>query len=87
VNRRAIEGVADRCVPRFLAPHGEKIQYLVVGAFNTLFGYAVWAVLYDLLSGWLGYAPVLVASYAIAIANAYVLYRFVVFRSHGRVWR
>ena len=87
MNRRTIERVADRCVPRFLTPHAEKVQYLVVGAYNTVFGYVVWAVLYGLLAGLLGYAPVLVISYAIAIANAYVLYRFVVFRSHGRVWR
>lgn len=87
MNRRTIERAADRCVPRFLAPHAEKVQYLVVGAYNTVFGYVVWAVLYGLLAGVLGYAPVLVISYAIAIANAYVLYRFVVFRSHGRVWR
>ena len=87
MSRRALEAVADRFVPGFLAPHGEKLQYLVVGAFNTVFGYAVWAALYHLLSHRVGYAPVLVLSYTIAIGNAYVWYRVVVFRSHGSVWR
>jgi putative flippase GtrA len=87
VSRRAVEAAADRFVPGFLAPHGEKLQYLVVGVFNTVFGYAVWAALYALLAQRLGYALVLVVSYAIAIANAYVWYRFVVFRSHNSVWR
>jgi putative flippase GtrA len=87
VSRRAVEAAADRFVPGFLAPHGEKLQYLAVGAFNTAFGYAVWAALYALLSHRMGYAPILVLSYAIAIANAYAWYRFVVFRSHDSVWR
>ena len=87
MSRRGVEAAADRFVPAFLAPHGEKLQYLVVGAFNTAFGYAVWAALYALLSHRVGYAPILVVSYAIAIANAYLWYRFVVFRSHDSVWR
>ena len=87
MSRRAIEAAADRYVPRFLVPHAEKLQYLAVGAFNTVFGYAIWAALYALLSHHVGYAPILVISYTIATANAYVWYRFVVFRSHNRVWR
>ena len=87
MSRRAVEAVADRFVPGCLEPYGEKLQYLAVGAFNTAFGYAVWAALYALLSHRVGYAAILVASYVIAIANAYVWYRFVVFRSHDSVWR
>ena len=87
MSRRAVEAVADRFVPGCLEPYGEKLQYLGVGAFNTAFGYAVWAALYALLSHRVSYAAILVASYVIAIANAYVWYRFVVFRSHDSVWR
>jgi len=87
VSRRAIEAAADRLVPPFLAAHGEKLQYLAVGAYNTVFGYAVWAALYAALSHRVSYAVILVVSYAISITNAYVWYRLVVFRSHGRVWR
>ena len=87
MSRRAVEAAADRFVPGFLAPHGEKLQYLVVGVFNTVFGYAVWAALYALLAPRVGYALVLVMSYAVAIANAYVWYRLIVFRSHDSVWR
>lgn len=86
MNRQAVEAAADRCVPAFLAPHGEKVQYLVVGVFNTVVGYAVWAALYGLLSHRTSYATILIVAYAIAIANAYVWYRFVVFRSHASIW-
>jgi len=87
VNRRAVEAAADRCVPAFLAPHGEKALYLVIGAFNTVVGYAVWAALYGLLSHSVSYAAIIVVAYAIAITNAYVWYRLIVFRSHDSVWR
>jgi putative flippase GtrA len=87
VSRQAIEGVADRCVPAFLAPHGEKVQYLVVGVFNTVVGYAVWAALYGLLSHRTSYATILVVAYTISIANAYAWYRLIVFRSHDSIWR
>lgn len=87
MNRRAVEAAADRCVPAFLAPHGEKVQYLAVGALNTVVGYAVWAALYSVLSQSMSYATIMVVAYAIAIANAYVWYRLIVFRSHDSVWR
>jgi len=87
MSRRFIEAAADRLVPEFLAPQREKLQYLAIGAFNTAFGYVVWAALYRLLSPAVSYAPILILSYCLAIANAYVWYRFVVFRSHASVWR
>ena len=59
MNRRAIETAADRLVPGFLVPYAEKLQYLAVGGFNTVFGYAVWAALYALLSHRLSYALIL----------------------------
>lgn len=84
--RRAwVERRADRFIPRALQQYREQVLYLVVGGWNTLFGYGVFVILYQLVGGHVGYAVVIVASYVLAIFNAYLGYRYVAFRSHGRV--
>ncbi len=71
----------------------EQALYVVVGAWNTLFGYGVFALLYHLLHDVAGVPRIpgsmsaLVLASAIGIANNYVLYRVIVFRSHGAVRR
>ena len=85
--RARIERTADALVPPFLAPRREQIQYLAIGAWNTVFGYGVWAVLNYLLQDYLNYLVIVALSYPVAITNAYVCYRYVVFRSHGPVLR
>ena len=60
---------------------------MLVGGWNTLFGYAVFALLYYLLKEHLHVDVILVLSYAISIANAYIGYRYVVFRSSGSMKR
>lgn len=85
--RRAVEHAADALVPRRLGRYREQVQYLVVGAWNTLFGYCVWALLQYALHDSINYLLIVVLSYPIAIANAYLCYRYIVFRSHGPVWR
>jgi putative flippase GtrA len=71
----------------------EQILYLVVGGWNTLFGYGVFALLYHLLHDLAGMPKIsgsltaLVVASIIGIANNYVLYRTIVFRSHGAVRR
>ena len=85
--RAAVERAADALVPRRLARYREQLQYLGVGVWNTLFGYCVWALLQYPLHDYINYLVIIVLSYPISIANAYVCYRYIVFRSHGRVWR
>ncbi len=80
-----VEHAADRLIPRRLQRYREQILYLAVGGWNTLFGYLVFVVLYALFGSVVNYAVVIVISYVIAIANAYIGYRYVVFRSHGGV--
>lgn len=63
----------------------EQILYLVVGGWNTVFGYGVWAVLQYLLGSHLHYLVVVVLSWPLAVLNAYLGYRLVVFHSHGPV--
>lgn len=71
---------------RFCVRRREQILYLVVGVWNTLFGYAVWALLYYLLRAHLHYLVIQVISWPAAVANAYIGFRWVVFRSKGSIW-
>jgi len=72
---------------RFYFRRREQILYLVVGGWNTVFGYGVWAVLQYLLGSHVHYLVVVVLSWPVAVLNAYLGYRFVVFRSHGPLLR
>jgi putative flippase GtrA len=65
----------------------EQLLYLAVGGWNTAFGYAAWALLQYLLGDHLHYLVVVVLSWPIAVVNAYLGYRHVVFRSQGPVRR
>lgn len=65
----------------------EQILYLLVGGWNTVFGYGVWASLQFLLGEHLHYLIVVLIAWPIAVLNAYLGYRFVVFRSRGPITR
>jgi putative flippase GtrA len=67
--------------------HRQKLLYLVVGGWNTLFGYLIWALLQYLLHPYLNYLVVIVIAWFPSVANAYFGYRWFVFRSKGSVWR
>jgi putative flippase GtrA len=87
VARIRLEAAVDACVPSRLAKYREQLLYLVTGGWNTVFGYAVWALLQTLLHKHLHYLVILALSYPVSTANAYLCYRYVVFRSHGSPWR
>ena len=74
-------------VARLLA--NQKVRFLMVGGFNTVFGYALFAGFYRLLFAALpfGYLLSLAASYAVAVTVAFFLYRRFVFPVVGRVRR
>jgi putative flippase GtrA len=57
----------------------------VVGGWNTAFGYAVWALLQYLLGDYLPYLVILLLAWPINVLNAYIGYRYIVFRSRGPV--
>lgn len=67
--------------------HGQKLAYLLVGGWNTLFGLAIFALLYSLLHQILHYILILVISYIIAITNAFLCYKFFVFKTKGDLFR
>jgi putative flippase GtrA len=85
--RGRVEGAADAVVPRRLRAYHEQILYLGVGGWNTLFGYLNFALLYYLLSDRTSVVVILLVSYALSITNAYVCYRYIVFRSTGSLRR
>ena len=88
---RRLEGLRDHRAlgrpVRFYFRRREQLLYLIVGAWNTVFGYAVWASMQFLVGGFLHYLVVVVLSWPIAVLNAYLGYRYIVFRSHGPVLR
>ncbi|MCU1538523.1 MAG: hypothetical protein JWP82_2874 [Humibacillus sp.] len=67
-----------------------RVAFLFVGALNTAIG-TIWFALFDWWLGarWNGYGhyPALVITYAVSILCAFVLYRKIVFKVHGNVWR
>lgn len=59
------------------------IKYLVVGGWNTLFGYLAFLLVYKYLSEYLPSYVVIGISYVFSITNAYLCYRYFVFKSTG----
>jgi putative flippase GtrA len=72
---------------RFYLRRREQLLYLVVGGWNTVLGYFIWAVLQSLLGNHLHYLVVVLLSWPIAVLNAYLGYRYIVFRSRGSILR
>jgi putative flippase GtrA len=72
---------------RFYFRRREQLLYLVVGGWNTVFGYGVWALLQYLLGDHVHYLLVVLVAWPIAVLNAYLGYRYVVFRSRGPILR
>lgn len=71
--------------------HEQKLRYLAVGAWNTLFGYGLFALLQLTLGHEISYMVLIVASTLVAILNAFLMYRTLVFKVRGHfftdLWR
>ena len=65
----------------------EQILYLAVGGWNTVFGYAIWALFQFLLGDRLHYLVIVLIAWPIAVLNAYLGYRYLVFNSRGPILR
>lgn len=63
----------------------EKVRFLAVGAYNTLFGYAAFAVLYTWLHETMHYLAIAVIGQVIAVINAFFAHRILVFRARGNL--
>jgi len=62
------------------------IRYLAVGVWNTLFGVGIFTIL-SLLLNERYYLLLSLFCNIIAITNAFLCYRYIVFRSQGSFWR
>ena len=67
--------------------HQEKINYLLVGAYNTIFGYFVFLLLYYLFGARVHYLIIFLFSNVAAITNAYIVYKGFVFKTKGNYLR
>lgn len=70
---------------QFLTRHEEKIRYLIVGGWNTVFGYGIFAGLYFWLGDTMNYLWILSISFVISVANAYLGYKIFVFKTKGNI--
>ncbi|MGD9971110.1 MAG: GtrA family protein [Sulfuricurvum sp.] len=72
---------------QFVARHEQKVRYLLIGGWNTLFGYGVFAGLYFWLKDSTHYIAILSLSYILSITNAYIGYKLFVFKTRGNILR
>jgi len=71
-----------------LRRHGKQIRFLIVGGWNTVFGYGLFAGLYYAGSRiGLHYMAAAVLSNLIAVGNAYLCYKWFVFKTQGNYLR
>ena len=59
-------------------------MFLVVGGWNTVFGYAVFVALYALLRHSMNVTGIIAITYVIATLNNFLCYKWFVFRTSGR---
>lgn len=64
----------------------QGIRYLLVGIWNTIFGYGLFVVLEVTAGHVVPYMVILVIAQVVSTFVAYVLYRYLVFRVRGRFW-
>jgi len=70
----------------FNAWSDERIRFVIVGAFNTLFGYATFSLFYLALGRYVNYLILVTIAHFIAVGVAFTLYRRHVFRASGAVF-
>ncbi len=61
----------------------QRLRFLLVGGWNTLFGLAMFSTLYLLLAERLHYLGILAISHVLSVCNNWVMYRRLVFGSRS----
>lgn len=61
----------------------ERFRFLVVGVYNTVFGYATFVCLYAIFSSKVHYLVLVAAAHFIAVANAFISHRRHTFEARG----
>lgn len=72
-----------------LAKHRVKVKFVLVGIWNTIFGYSVFCLLDILFSNllatrYIAYMSAMVLGQIIAIINAYIFHKYITFKSRVR---
>ena len=65
----------------------QKIKYLLVGCYNTIFGYLIFVILFYYFSLTINYSLLLAASHIISVTNNFFLYRVLVFNVKDKILR
>lgn len=63
----------------------EAFRFLVIGAYNTAFGYAAFAGAYLLFHTRLHYLAIMVIAHVLAVTNAFLGHKFLTFRAQGHL--
>jgi len=63
--------------------HQQKINYLLVGIWNTVFGYSVFLALYFYFGAQVHYLLIWLISTILSITNAYIGFKSFVFKTSG----
>ncbi len=77
------EGARHGSLRALLVRRREQILFVIVGAWNTAFGYGVFALFYWLLQESVPATLILLPSYAVAFVNNFLCYKYIVFRTQG----
>ena len=74
---------------KLYARHSQKLQYLLIGGLNTVFGYAVFTALYYYGTArfHFHYVIPLLLSHVISVTSAYLIYKRFVFKTKGNFIR
>ncbi len=65
----------------------EKVRFLIVGGYNTVFGYFSFAAVYWLFDDQLHYIVISVVTHFFAVTNSFLTQKILVFRSRGSFFR
>lgn len=73
--------------PRLSLLHDQRVRFVLVGGWNTAFGYLVFAAVHLLAGERLGPMGTLVAAYGIALPQAFATQKWIVFRDASAAWQ
>ncbi|MDX2095214.1 MAG: GtrA family protein [Alphaproteobacteria bacterium] len=65
----------------------QPVRYVLAGGYNTAFGFVSFALLQLWLGAHMHYLAVLTLNFFIAVANAFLVLKYLVFRTRGNLMR
>lgn len=76
-------GMLSTALDAMAGRHATKIRFLLVGGWNTAFGYGISLITYSVLEKHIHVILILTLSNVISITNAFLLYKLLVFKTQG----